>query len=552
MCELSKIKTFQQLSVLNRFYCYCTPIFVFLDFPQFALFLISMDCKLRKLFFILIAFALFAGCAKRSSPPGGPKDESSPDVLQFIPGENAVEVPLDRTIILHFNEPIKTDPDAVVFHPLVEGMTKVFTRKSIEIRHTGKFAENKTYTLTLTPKFSDRHGNSLEKTHIFAFSTGEYIDSSKISGIVLDGSTLKPAEKVLIAAYGDSMRSDNPIRVGFSGTDGKFSMEYLPDDTIWLFAAAGIGSKFDWEQAEKIALPISAVKLPTSDKATLVIETMDTIPPKITSITRPDNYTARIKFTEQVAIDSLDIHKDSHDVKFWYSPTDSTSILWRSLQPLVRDSLTIRACDFFGNCVELTGEIPSEAPEDTLPPSVILLGKKSLQMMPSRNLKLFFSEPFSAQFSCFLDDSILPFDILRITHNAIELLFEKPLIMGETLTIIIDSLCDDFANCITDTESIAILLKKPGSVELESNWQCEYPIFFLFNESNSYFLEPDENNKFIVSLPPGDYKLCGICDNNADGRWTPGNIKPFRYSERLETYTKTISVRAGWLTEISW
>ncbi len=151
-----------------------------------------------------------------------------------------------------------------------------------------------------------------------------------------------------------------------------------------------------------------------------------------------------------------------------------------------------------------------------------------------------------------MDDSILSFDKLQIALNVVELVFQKPLIMGETLTVIMDSLCDDFANCITDTESIVILLKKPGSVELESNWGCEYPIFYLFDESQSYFLKLYDDNKFIASLPPGDYKLCGICDNNGDGRWTPGNLEPFRYSERLEIYTKTVSVRAGWLTEISW
>ena len=56
----------------------------------------------------------------------------------------------------------------------------------------------------------------------------------------------------------------------------------------------------------------------------------------------------------------------------------------------------------------------------------------------------------------------------------------------------------------------------------------------------------------FTDVPPGKYSLFRFCDSNSDERWTPGSIRKFRYSEIIEFYPDTISVRGGWKTKISW
>ena len=215
--------------------------------------------------FISLAFLLFCGCAKRGAPPGGPPDIMPPKVIATMPADGDTLVPTDATITIQFDEPIRSDANTVLLYPPLDDISMRFGRRSVEIFHKTRLANSTTYTLILTPQFSDRHNNRIGKPFQMAFSTGQAIDTLQVSGYVLDGTLLMTAQDALVAAYSDSLMSTKPLRITFASSGGEFRMNNMPYKTVWLFAGTGMGTQTDWDRAAKIAVPAKATPLPATN-----------------------------------------------------------------------------------------------------------------------------------------------------------------------------------------------------------------------------------------------------------------------------------------------
>ena len=51
-------------------------------------------------------------------------------------------------------------------------------------------------------------------------------------------------------------------------------------------------------------------------------------------------------------------------------------------------------------------------------------------------------------------------------------------------------------------------------------------------------------------LPEGDYSLMFFQDIDKNGKYTPGNISPYRPSEWFYNYPDTVKIRANWELEL--
>ncbi|RKZ27148.1 hypothetical protein DRQ29_03915, partial [bacterium] len=266
------------------------------------------------------------GCAKRGAPPGGPEDKSPPRIISSSPADGDTLVPNDSRIEIDFDEPVKSDETTVMIYPTMKDLFVRFHSKSLEIQHRTPLQENTTYTILLTPNFSDRHGNRIGKTVEIAFSTGSAIDTLELRGNIVDGELFLDIGGAAVAVYADSTMSEPPMRLTFSAEDGSFKIRHLPFKRVWVFAGIGIGNELQWGKAIKIAVPHNATLLPQNRKLTLVLAKNDTLPPKIISTSAVDSFTFRLKFDEFSNIDTI---AESLNAKIWLDPTDSTSVLAR-------------------------------------------------------------------------------------------------------------------------------------------------------------------------------------------------------------------------------
>lgn len=183
-----------------------------------------------------------AACANIGRPSGGVQDMLPPVFVKSNPAPGAVLFDGKR-IEIEFDEIIQlTDPSAnVTISPTQKQMPVVRAsgrKVTVEFRDT--LLPNTTYTIDFGTSISDNNeGNPLEG-FTFAFSTGESLDSLRISGMVLGARDLEPQQGVIVGAYSnldDTAFLKLPMeRITRTDERGRFTLRNLKPIPYRLFA----------------------------------------------------------------------------------------------------------------------------------------------------------------------------------------------------------------------------------------------------------------------------------------------------------------------------
>jgi hypothetical protein len=163
------------------------------------------SARIMRLAFAVVAALLMVACASVGRPEGGARDETPPVYVRSTPamGErnvsrNKIDVVFDENIQLDdaFNKVIVSP--AQTLSPTIRSQGK---HVSVELRDTLK--ANTTYTIDFADAIKDLNEGNVLDGFAVDFSTGEDIDSLRISGIVLEARTLEPAQGVTVGVYSE-------------------------------------------------------------------------------------------------------------------------------------------------------------------------------------------------------------------------------------------------------------------------------------------------------------------------------------------------------------
>ena len=127
-------------------------------------------------------FFLFISCAAIMSPPGGAKDETTPELISTIPKNRAINYNGNQ-IELIFSEYIDENSikDAITILPNLESEPIIkYKGKKIQISFKDPLENNQTYIVVVNRNLSDERKVKLSQGIQFAFSTGNKIDSGAI------------------------------------------------------------------------------------------------------------------------------------------------------------------------------------------------------------------------------------------------------------------------------------------------------------------------------------------------------------------------------------
>jgi len=158
--------------------------------------------------FILVLILLFTTvqCAKKGMPEGGPVDEDPPKFLRANP-ENFTTNFDKEEIRIYFDEYIKLDKPSqqiIISPPMVPKpniMPLGTARKDIKIEITDTLEENTTYAINFGKSIVDNNEGNPYDYFKYVFSTGDYIDSLAVSGIVRDAKLKEPSEVISVMLY---------------------------------------------------------------------------------------------------------------------------------------------------------------------------------------------------------------------------------------------------------------------------------------------------------------------------------------------------------------
>ena len=146
-------------------------------------------------------------CANTTTPPsGGPKDTIPPVLLKVTPDFNATNFPrYDGKIALVYDEytVVKSASEIYLSPPMKKRITHKIRGKSIVFSIPDTLAENRTYTIDFGQGLADNNEGNIAPRLVYAFSTGDTIDSLYITGNIIDCQTLQPVKRALVALYTD-------------------------------------------------------------------------------------------------------------------------------------------------------------------------------------------------------------------------------------------------------------------------------------------------------------------------------------------------------------
>ncbi|MBX7183395.1 MAG: Ig-like domain-containing protein [Bacteroidia bacterium] len=210
---------------------------------------------------------LFASCANVVAPSGGDKDTQAPSLLQASPSNFSTNFS-QKKITLEFDEYVLTkDPQTqvVISPPLKYPLEYLSKGKALQIKFSDTLLPNTTYNLNFGQCIVDlNEANPLPEFN-YVFSTGSFIDSLRLEGVVKDALTGSTEKGVLVMAYSENIDSlpYKKIPSYFDRTDesGHFSIQNMAQGSYKLIALQEKNNNylFDNPDEEKIGFLDSVV-----------------------------------------------------------------------------------------------------------------------------------------------------------------------------------------------------------------------------------------------------------------------------------------------------
>jgi len=206
---------------------------------------ILMRERIVRRYWLMIPLMILAfGCAKMSSPSGGPKDKDIPVILKSVPENGAVNFS-GKEIVVTFDEYVVLDKISekfMVSPPMNKRPEIVVRGKGIRIRYEDELKDSTTYTFYFQDAIRDLNEGNAINNYQFVFSTGNYIDSLSVTGNVYTGLNLDPPENTMVLLYSEP--DDSAVMKKIPGyitrveSNGEFRIDNVRPGTYRLYALA--------------------------------------------------------------------------------------------------------------------------------------------------------------------------------------------------------------------------------------------------------------------------------------------------------------------------
>lgn len=208
---------------------------------------------------VLLVVALLYSCASIGNPSGGPQDKMPPIFVSSSPRPNALNI--DRKKIeLHFDEIVTLDDpmNKIIVSPAQTELPKITANgRTVTVEIIDSLKANTTYTIDFTNALQDNNENNPIDNFAFAFSTGDTIDSLRVSGMVLDSHTLEPQQGVLVGMHSNladsAFKTIRLERMTRTNDRGQFTIRNLKPGRYRIFALNDLDRDYKANRTEDIA-----------------------------------------------------------------------------------------------------------------------------------------------------------------------------------------------------------------------------------------------------------------------------------------------------------
>ena len=216
--------------------------------------------KISPLFIpILLIFIIYACANRGQGPTGGKKDETPPRVLKESPPNGTlnnekkkIQITFDENISLE-----KTAENVIISPPQLRPPLIQGFGKSLSVTFEEEFQLNTTYSINFGNAIVDLNEKNPLSNYVYAFSTGNEIDTLRISGTVINAEDLNPISGIIVGIYSetdDSVFYQKPFqRIGRTDENGRFQIDNIKAGTYKIFALGDVSRDYHFQPGEGLA-----------------------------------------------------------------------------------------------------------------------------------------------------------------------------------------------------------------------------------------------------------------------------------------------------------
>lgn len=213
-----------------------------------------------RIYLLLIGVLLLSACANRGvGPQGGPRDTIPPAVVKEVPVSGSLNVQ-PKKLEITFDEYIQLadiQKNVLISPPQQTPPEIKAVGKTLSVVFQEDLQDSTTYTIDFGAAICDYNEKVPLEGYVFAFSTGDHIDSLAISGRVYNAENLNPVASVLVGIHSnlnDTALSTLPFaRVTRSNSEGYFTIHNIRKSDYKLYALNDISRDYIYQPGEGLA-----------------------------------------------------------------------------------------------------------------------------------------------------------------------------------------------------------------------------------------------------------------------------------------------------------
>jgi len=453
----------------------------------------------------LIAIYLIQGlmsCANIVPPTGGPRD-SIPAYRVFAKPKDSSTQVQPKEIIITFNEYINVTSiqENLIVSPTIKNTPLVESKlNSIRIRINDSLAKNTTYRIQFGDAIKDVNEGNTTTNFSYVFSTGEKIDTGRLKGTVNIAETGNIDSSLIVvlqpAGNDTAIYKNRPVYYSKVNGKGKFSFDFLPYNNFNLFVLPNDYTKRYDDSTKMFAFydsPIEISKQKDSIRLYAFQAFQKKEKKKSINKTQLKRNTAILKYNKNLEGNELDI-----------------------LNPL---------------------QLGFETPIHLIDSFPILLTDTFNTPLSNYNIKI-------------------------DTNNPNTILIDYPWKASTPFHLIVpkNAIKDTLNNFLIKTDTISFITKPTnfyGSCLIRINGYDQYknPKLLLTQADKIMFKYPITQNLLnIAQLPPGEYQLKILVDENNNGKWDIGAYgfgNQNKQPEKVLNIQTKLNIKSDWDNELN-
>lgn len=516
-----------------------------------------------KLLIVFIALSVI-GCAKRGSIQGGTKDTLSPVLKMSFPKNHAVNFN-SREIKLVFDEYVKlknVNKQLIVSPPFKNApdISPLNASKTITIKINDTLQPNTTYSLNFGQSIEDNNEGNPYPQFKYIFSTGSYIDSLKLSGVIKDAYNKEPDNFVSVMLYevndtfNDSVVYKENPRYITNTLDSlrTFSLENLKAGKYLLVAMKDANSNYKFDpKKEKIAFHKQYVTIPndTLYEMELFKETtpFKAIKPTLASGNRyymgyegnPKGIKTTLKNGNDIIPTLVTNVPEKDSVNIWFKPVKADSLHLTVNRENYNQDFTVKLKNAKADSLAFSPKKPGTL---GFRENFVLNASRPIVKFDNSLMKLTNKDSAAVVFTTRYDEF----------NQQLEFEFAKEPLQKYKLVLLPGAITDfyDKANDSLKYEFSTKNTTDYGNLRLSLQKVRRFPVIVELTDEKGKVMATEYSEGATTvdfnALEPALYTLRVIYDDNRNKEWDTGSYLEKRQSEEVIYYPTTIDVRANW------